>query len=48
MSTKELYTFKMVQETNAAYLELHTHASQWKNSKVLFQMARIIDVERLC
>lgn len=29
----EIYTFKMMQETNAAYLELHTHTSQQKNSQ---------------
>jgi hypothetical protein len=28
VNTKELYTFKMVQKTNAAYLELHTYTSQ--------------------
>jgi hypothetical protein len=27
VSTKELYTFKMIQKTNAAYLELHTYIS---------------------
>jgi hypothetical protein len=26
-STKELYTFKVTQKTNAAYLELHTYTS---------------------
>jgi hypothetical protein len=25
---KELYTFKMTQKTNAAYLELHTHTNR--------------------
>jgi hypothetical protein len=29
VSTKELYTLK----TDAAYLELHTHASRWQNSQ---------------
>jgi hypothetical protein len=28
VSTKELYTFKMIQRTNAAYLELHTYTSR--------------------
>jgi hypothetical protein len=28
VSTKELYTFKMIQKTNAAYLELHTYTSR--------------------
>jgi hypothetical protein len=28
VSTKELYTFKMIQKTNAAYLELHTYISR--------------------
>jgi hypothetical protein len=27
VSTKELYTFKMIQKTNAAYLEIHTYTS---------------------
>jgi hypothetical protein len=45
VNTKELYTFKMIQKTNAAYLELHTYTSgQKKHSKVLFQMARVIVV----
>jgi hypothetical protein len=28
VSTKELYTFKIIQKTNAAYLELHTYTSR--------------------
>jgi hypothetical protein len=28
MNTKELYTFKMIQKTNVAYLELHTYTSR--------------------
>jgi hypothetical protein len=28
MNTKELYTLKMIQKTNAAYLELHTYTSR--------------------
>jgi hypothetical protein len=33
VSTKELYIFKMIQKTNAAYLELHTYTSRQKNSQ---------------
>jgi hypothetical protein len=33
VSIKELYTFKMIQETNAAHLELHTYTSQQKNTQ---------------
>jgi hypothetical protein len=29
---KEIYTFKMIQKTNEAYSELHSHTSQEKNS----------------
>jgi hypothetical protein len=32
MSTKELYSFKMIQVRNAACLELHAHTSRQKNS----------------
>jgi hypothetical protein len=28
VNTKELYTFKMIQKTNAAYLELHTYSNR--------------------
>jgi hypothetical protein len=28
VSTKELYTLKMIQKTNAAYLELHTYTTR--------------------
>jgi len=28
VSTKELYAFKMIQKSNAAYIELHTHTSR--------------------
>jgi hypothetical protein len=31
VSTKELYTFKMLHKTNAVYLELHTYTSRQKN-----------------
>jgi hypothetical protein len=27
VKTKELYTFKMIQKANSAYLELHTYTS---------------------
>jgi hypothetical protein len=30
---KELYTLKIIQKTSVAYLELHTHTSQQKNSQ---------------
>jgi hypothetical protein len=33
VNTKELYTFKMIQKLNAAYLELHTYTSRKKNSQ---------------
>jgi hypothetical protein len=33
VSTKELYTFKMIQKANAAYLELHTYTSRQKNTR---------------
>jgi hypothetical protein len=33
VDTKEIYTFKMIQKTNAAYLELHTYTSRQKNSQ---------------
>jgi hypothetical protein len=33
VSTKELYTFEMIQKTNAAYLELHTYTSRQKNTQ---------------
>jgi hypothetical protein len=28
VSTEELYTFKMIEKTDAAYLELHTYTNQ--------------------
>jgi hypothetical protein len=44
MSTKELYTIRIIQKTNTAHLELHTHTSQHKKFKVLFQMSQVIVV----
>jgi hypothetical protein len=32
ISTKELYTFKIIQKANAVHFELHTHTSRQKNS----------------
>jgi hypothetical protein len=38
VSTKELYTSKMIQKTNAAYLELRTYTSRQKKcSKFCFK-----------
>jgi hypothetical protein len=37
----------MMQKINATYLELHTYTSRWNNTKVLFQMTRVIVVARL-
>jgi hypothetical protein len=33
MKTKEIYTYKMIQKTNAAYLELHNYTSREKNTQ---------------
>jgi hypothetical protein len=42
VSTKELYIFKIIQETNGVYLEIHTHLCLQKNLKDLFQITRVI------
>jgi hypothetical protein len=33
VSTKELYTFKIMQKTNAMFLKLHTYTSRYKNTQ---------------
>jgi hypothetical protein len=43
VSTKELYIFKMIQKTNAAYLELHTFTSQQKNSQSFVHTSQRLD-----
>jgi hypothetical protein len=44
MSKKELYTLKMIQKTNATYLELHTYTSRQKNSESFVQTSQRLDM----
>jgi hypothetical protein len=44
MSTKELYTFKVIQKTNTAFLELHTYTSRYKNSQSFVHTSQRLDM----
>jgi hypothetical protein len=44
VNTKDLYTFKMIQKTNAAYIELHTYTSRLKNSQSFVHTSQRLDV----
>jgi hypothetical protein len=44
VNTKVLYIFKMIQKTNSAYLELHTHNSRWKNYQRFVHTSQRLDV----
>jgi hypothetical protein len=44
VSTKELCTFKMIQKTNAAHLELHLYTSRWKNSQSFVHITQRLDM----
>jgi hypothetical protein len=48
MSTKELYTFKKIQETNGEYLELHIISVNRETLKALFHMTIVIVVIHDC
>jgi hypothetical protein len=41
VSTKELHNFKMIQKTNAAFLNFTPASVDRKTLKVLFQMTRV-------
>jgi hypothetical protein len=44
VKTKELYTFKMIQKTNSAYLDLHTYTSRYKNSQSCVHTSQRLDM----
>jgi hypothetical protein len=43
VNTKD-YIFKVIQKTNAAYLELHTYTSRWKNSQSFVHTSQRLDM----